>query len=80
MAKSHGSPPTEIAQRQYTMKDSVLGTLWLKKDPGWGDHGKMGKQKQTTKSKHRAGLINVPKDMKDAHKGYIDVLFCRKML
>lgn len=47
MAKSHGSPPTEIAQRQYTMKDLVLGTLWLEKDPGWGDHGKMGKQKQT---------------------------------
>lgn len=38
------------------------------------------KNKQTTKPKHRAGLINVPKDMKDAHKGYIDVLFCRKML
>lgn len=33
------------------------------------------KNETRQKKEHRAGLINVPKDMKDAHKGCIDVLF-----
>lgn len=59
-------------RKQCIVKDSVLGTLWLKRDPGWGDYGHLGEH-NTKQTKHRAGVTNVPKDMWGAHNG------CTKM-